>query len=320
MGIRSLNTLIKKYSPESISEKSIKQYSGKKIAIDCSILIYKYVHMSRVPNSHIIGFANRINYYLKNNVLPIFVFDGTPPDAKRSVLQKRQYNRKKIEDKITDLKESITEETTEAEADNIKAEVKRLSNQIVYVTKYHIDECKKFLEYTGIPYIQAEGEAEKTCVYLKKINEVDYVVSDDTDTLTFGCECVLKTNIKDSIQELSLSKILKDFDMSYPEFLDFCILCGCDYCPYIPSIGPQTAFTLIKKHKNLEAVIALNKYKIGEDFDYVTARKLFTNYEEIKIDVFDITRSPIQVGQLTTFLKSLNFTDVLISKYIKIFS
>ena len=320
MGIRSLNTLIKKYAPESILENSIKQYSGKKFAIDCSILIYKYVHMSKVPNSHIVGFANRINYYLKNNILPIFVFDGTPPEAKRNVLQKRQYNRKKIEDKIAELNSSISEETTEYEIDSIKKEVKRLSNQIVYVTKYHIEECKKFLEYTGIPYVQAEGEAEKTCVYLKKINEVDYVVSDDTDTLTFGCECVLKTNIKHSIQELSLSKILKDFDMSYLEFVDFCILCGCDYCPYIPSIGPQTAFTLLKKYKNLESVIALNKYKIGEDFDYVTARKLFTNYDELKIDVSDITRKHIQVSQLTNFLKSLNFSDILISKYIKIFS
>lgn len=320
MGIRSLNTLIKKYAPESISEKSIKQYSGKKMAIDCSILIYKYVHMSKVPNSHIIGFANRINYYLKNNILPIFVFDGTPPEAKKNVLQKRQNNRKKIENKITDLKSSITSETTESETKSIKAEMERLSNQIVYVTKYHIDECKNFLKYTGIPYIQANGEAEKTCVYLKKINEVDYVVSDDTDTLTFGCECVLKTNIKNSIQELSLSKILKDFEMSYTEFVDFSILCGCDYCPYIQSVGPQTAYTLIKKYKTLEAVIALNKYKIGKDFDFITARKLFVDYDEIKVNIEDIARTPIQSQNLTAFLKSLNFSEILISKYIKIFS
>tara|TARA_E500000178_G_C16954975_1_gene723207 strand:+ start:340 stop:1302 length:963 start_codon:yes stop_codon:yes gene_type:complete len=320
MGIRSLNTLIKKYSPDSISEHSIKQYSGKKFAIDCSILIYKYVHMSTVPNSHIIGFANRINYYLKNNILPIFVFDGAPPEAKNKVLQKRQNNRKKIEDKITRLQQSITTETDETETNDIKTEIKRLSNQLVYVNRFHIDECKQFLQYTGIPYVQACGEAEQTCVYLKKINAVDYVVSDDTDTLTFGCESVIKTNIKNSIQEFSLSKILKDFEMSYEEFVDCCILCGCDYCPYISSVGPQTAFALIKRYKNIENVIALNKYKIGEDFDYVTARKLFTNYEEIKIDFSDLTRRPIQTDQLNTFLTSLNFNESLILKYINIFS
>lgn len=320
MGIRSLNTLIKKYAPDSISEKSIKQYAGTKFAIDCSILIYKYVHMSKIPNSHIVGFANRINYYLKHNILPIFVFDGTPPDAKKNVLQKRQYNRKKIEDKINELKSSISDEMSDQDRATVTTEIERLSNQVVYVTKYHIEECKNFLKHIGIPYIQADGEAEKACVYLKKINAVDYVVSDDTDTLTFGCECVLKTNIKDSIQELSLSKILKDFDMSYTQFVDFCILCGCDYCPYIPSVGPQTSFTLIKKYKNLESIIHLNKYKIGTDFDHVTARKLFTNYEEIKIDTSKITRTGIKVEELTTFLKSLNFSEILISKYIKIFS
>lgn len=320
MGIRSLNTLIKKYAQEAVSEHSIKSYAGKKMAIDCSILIYKYVHMSKVPNSHIIGFANRINYYLKNNILPVFVFDGTPPDAKRNILQKRQHNRKKIEDKITGLKTSITDKTSKEEMVSINAEVERLSNQIVYVTKYHIEECKTFLKYIGIPYIQADGEAEKTCVYLKKINVVDYVVSDDTDTLTFGCESVLKTNIKDKIQELTLSKILNSFEMTYAEFVDFSILCGCDYCPYIPSVGPQTAFALIKKHKTLEAVISLNKYKIGEDFDYTTARKLFVNYDDINLDASVIKKTPPDSQHLTTFLKSLNFQDVLISKYIKLFS
>lgn len=317
MGIRSLNTVVKKYASDSIKENPIKNYSGTKIAIDCSILIYKYVHMSKVPNSHIIGFANRINYYMKHDILPIFVFDGTPPDAKKNVLQKRQNNRKKIQDKINDLKDILSEDKNNKDVQN---EIDRLSNQVVYVTKYHIDECKKFLEYTGIPFVQANGEAEKTCVYLKKINAVDYVVSDDTDTLTFGCDSVLKTSIKGDIQEISLTKMLEDFEMSYTEFVDFCILSGCDYCPYIPSVGPQTAFSLIKKHKTIEAVIKLNKYKFGTDFDYKTARVLFTNYEDTKCENINFTKTSVDEIQLTQFLKSLDFKDILISKYIKIFS
>ena len=317
MGIRSLNTVVKKYASDSIKENPIKHYSGTKIAIDCSILIYKYVHMSKVPNSHIIGFANRINYYMKYDILPVFVFDGTPPDAKKNVLQKRQNNRKKIQDKINDLKDTLSEDKDNKEVQN---EIDRLSNQVVYVTKYHIDECKKFLEYTGIPFVQADGEAEKTCVYLKKINAVDYVVSDDTDTLTFGCDSVLKTSIKGDIQEISLTKMLEDFEMSYTEFVDFCILSGCDYCPYIPSVGPQTAFSLIKKHKTIEAVIKLNKYKFGTDFDYETARVLFTNYEDTKCENINFTKTSLDETQLTQFLKSLDFKNILISKYIKIFS
>jgi flap endonuclease-1 len=320
MGIRSLNTLIKKYSPDSVTEHNVKEYADKVLAIDCSILIYKYVHMSKIPNSHIIGFANRINYYLKHNILPVFVFDGIPPDAKKNTLQKRQHARQKIQDKISVLKDTISDGTSQEDIKKIHAEIDRLSNQIVHVTKYHIEECKNFLKYSGIPYIQADGEAEKTCVYLKKINAVDYVVSDDTDTLTFGCESVLRTNIKGNIQEVSLNKILKDFGMSYTEFVDFCILCGCDYCPYIPSVGPQTSYSLIKKFNNIESIIKLNKYKIGEDFDFITARKLFINYDDIRINSKDLERVPLQKGEFTEFLKDLDFKDNLISKYIKLFS
>lgn len=320
MGIRNLNTIIKKYSPSATVDKPIENYSGKKMAIDCSILIYKYVHMSKIPNSHIIGFANRINFYLKYNILPVFVFDGVPPDAKKNVLQKRQSNRQKIQDKIQALKRKINEDLPKEEIQQYQKEIDKLTNQVIYVTKYHVEECKQFLEYTGIPYIQAEGEAEKTCVYLKKINAVDFVVSDDTDTLTFGCESVLKTNIKDNIQEVSLSKILQDFELSYSEFVDFCILTGCDYCQYIPSIGPLTAYTLIKKYKNIESVIKLNKYKIPEDFNFDVARKLFTDYENFEIDHERLIKKSIDEESLKKFLKSLNFKDNLISKYLIIFS
>jgi flap endonuclease-1 len=318
MGIRSLNTVIKKFAPDCIIEHDIKSLSGKKIAIDCSILIYKYVHMSKVENSHIIGFANRVNYYMKNNILPIFVFDGTPPDAKKNVLQKRQNNRKKIQDKIDDLKDTLGDSTTNIT--ETQAEIDKLTNQVVYVNKYHSIECKKFLECIGIPYIQADGEAEKTCVYLKKINIVDYVVSDDTDTLTFGCENVLKTSIKGNIQEIVLSRLLQDFEMSYTEFVDFCILSGCDYCPLVPSVGPLTSYALIKKHKNIENVINLNKYKFPDNFDFQTARGLFTQYNDMTINQDELIKKDMNKIELRKFLESLNFSEPTIEKYISIFN
>ena len=159
------------------------------------------------------------------------------------------------------------------------------------------------------------------CVYLKKMNYVDYVVSDDTDTLTFGCESVLKTNIKGPIQQVNLNIILTSFEMSYSEFVDFCILCGCDYCPYIPSIGPQTAYSLIKKYKNIETIITLDKYKFGPEYDFGTARKLFNDYSDTYMDFGNIEfkKTPVNPKDLTDFLKSLNFKDNVINKYIKTF-
>ena len=43
--------------------------------------------------------------------------------------------------------------------------------------------------------------------------------------------------------------------MTYEEFIDLCILCGCDYADSIDGVGPVTAFKLMKNHKNLENVL-----------------------------------------------------------------
>lgn len=317
MGIRGLNSIIARFAPDSITENDIKKYRGKIFAIDCSILIYKYVHMSKLENSHIIGFANRINFYLKNKITPVFVFDGVPPDAKKQVLEKRQNNRKKIQERIDELNEKLKTTDNKIEIEN---EINKLQNQVVYVNRYHIEECKNFLKYIGIPYVEACGEAEKMCVYLQKINKVDYIVSDDTDTLTFGCQNVLKTSIKNAIQEINLNDMLNNIELSYEEFVDFCILSGCDYCPFIQSIGPVTAYSLIKRYKNIEKIISLNKYKIDTDFDYITARKLFIDYSEFSNIEFEFKKENIQKKELNDYLKSLNFTDNVISKYFKIFS
>ena len=43
--------------------------------------------------------------------------------------------------------------------------------------------------------------------------------------------------------------------MNMDEFVDLCILCGCDYTNTIRGIGPTKAFNYISKCKNLEKVI-----------------------------------------------------------------
>ena len=193
MGIRGLNMIVKRYSPNSIIEKNFNEYSNTKMAIDCSILLYKYRYLSsNSENSHIIGFLNRILFYLQNNILPYFIFDGAPPDAKRKTIEKRQSNKKKIQDKIDTL--SRIETKTDIEKIEINNEILRLSSQIVYVNKSHVEDCKTVISLLGIPYVTAPDEAEKYCAFLQNNNIVDYTVSDDTDCLTFGCKKILKNN------------------------------------------------------------------------------------------------------------------------------
>ena len=39
------------------------------------------------------------------------------------------------------------------------------------------------------------------------------------------------------------------------QFIDLCILLGCDYCESIRGIGPKRAMDLIKQHKSIEEIL-----------------------------------------------------------------
>ena len=68
MGIRGLNALITKHSPDSITQNDIRKYYGKIVAIDCSILLYKFKYASNIENSHLVGIANRAKFYVMNGI------------------------------------------------------------------------------------------------------------------------------------------------------------------------------------------------------------------------------------------------------------
>jgi flap endonuclease-1 len=44
--------------------------------------------------------------------------------------------------------------------------------------------------------------------------------------------------------------------MNMEEFIDLCIMCGCDYTANITGIGPVKAYNFIKDVKTIENVIA----------------------------------------------------------------
>jgi flap endonuclease-1 len=43
--------------------------------------------------------------------------------------------------------------------------------------------------------------------------------------------------------------------MTADQFIDMCILCGCDYCDSIRGIGPGKAYTFIKQHGTIEKLL-----------------------------------------------------------------
>lgn len=116
---------------------------------------------------------------------------------------------------------------------------------------------------------------------------VHHVATEDMDALTFKTTNLLRRLTmpearKLPVQELSYEKVIKMLNLTHEQFVDLCILLGCDYVPNIKGIGPKKAIELIRQHKSLEAIIKSlkgSKYAVPENWEYEGARQLFLDPE-----------------------------------------
>ena len=286
MGIRGLMSLIKRESPRSQYNITIYDLKNTRLAIDSSILLYKFSYCSKkFADAVVTGFMNKTIGYLNDGILPVYVFDGKPPKEKEKTIEKRREERRKMYTKAEALEKELEDNIGNMDAEQIASYKKQISfvrNQIVHVTQLQKEEVVKILGYMGIPIIDSLGEAEHTCSVLQRSGLCDYTVTDDSDALVFGSTKVIKltkTTKNNVISVFSLKNILSDLNLTHDEFVDMCILCGCDFCDSIPKVGPVTAYQIIKKHHTIESFLKFNrtsrKFTIPENYGYIAARAIF---------------------------------------------
>jgi flap endonuclease-1 len=152
------------------------------------------------------------------------------------------------------------------------------------------------------------------------------------DTLCFGCPILIRelSGKEENIIEIKLDEVLSGLGLTMDEFVDLCILCGCDYCERIEGIGCIKAYQLIKEYKTIENVIDYtekynkddsHKKKLTynkENFDYVTARELFKKPEVVDTSKVEFNFTSPNVEGLKQFLvKEKNFSETRIDNAIK---
>ncbi|CEG68591.1 Putative Flap endonuclease-1 [Rhizopus microsporus] len=164
------------------------------------------------------------------------------------------------------------------------ADVTRYTKRTVRVTDQHNAECKRLLKAMGIPYVEAPCEAEAQCAELARGGKVYAAASEDMDTLTFKAPVLLRHLTfsearKLPIDEINLERALEGMGLTQEQFIDLCILLGCDYTESIKGVGPKSAYNLIKEHKTIDEAIkhlgAKLKEGIPKDWNYAEARELF---------------------------------------------
>ena len=328
MGIKNLKYLINKYAASAVNERYLYSYENKVIAIDTSIYLYRFIYKNGEPIELLV---KQIMRFLKNKVTPLYIFDGKPPKEKSDVLDERSERKKelierqkqirkliekkedkkdttpvdiqdqeqgkeqdqKVGDVVTYVEDVIPVELIDLNLEELKEELEKVDKRIIVVNGKIISDCKHLFRLMGVPYIVANGEAESLCAKLSQNGLVYGCLSEDTDILANGGRYFIRNfNVNNNkIIEYDFDKMLKLFGLTYAQFIDVCILCGCDYTCTIKNIGLEKGYKFIKEYGNMEGLIKFietenkrfaekNKdirYVVPKEFDYVKARELFVN-------------------------------------------
>ena len=286
MGIRLLNKFLKETcSSKSIYSIHISKLNKKIIAVDISIYLYKY----ESDNTLIENIYTMISIFRYYNIIPIFVFDGVAPTEKKELIEQRVQNKRTAEHEFNKLKLLLESSSTEKEKNEIIEQMNTLKKKFVYMNKNKINKIKLLLDYYGMTYIDAPGEADQLCALLVIQKKAWACLSDDTDMFVYGCNRVLRyfSLINHTAVLYDYNNILKDLKINHDNFKEICVLSGTDYNNN--TLNTLNIFKLIQFYET---------YKLTEKKEPFTAWLCKTSSDiEIDlnllvkiIDMFDITK------------------------------
>lgn len=304
MGIKGLSPLLKRFAPSSIQDTTLSNLPRDKggiYALDVSGFLYasQYNAERKGAHSHLRVFLHILARLKTHGLVCIPVFDGTTKSAaKQMTLTDRQA-------KITAQKERIlsclaldpcTAQTYSAvelksfALDRLPAlpdervlDLKQELRNFIAIPATHYTDLKQLFETNGIVYRQAKGEADFVCAELYRNGSVDGVFSEDMDMLTHGVGCLIRGLIGRHLTRIDIAPLLTDLKFTLRQFQEWCILCGCDYCPTIPTIGGVKSLKLLQKWGSLADILAHEKgLQLPADFHthYLRAVAIFTTAQE----------------------------------------
>ncbi|XP_023202956.1 flap endonuclease GEN homolog 1 isoform X2 [Xiphophorus maculatus] len=127
-------------------------------------------------------------------------------------------------------------------------------------------ECAEMLDYLGVPWVTAAGEAEAMCAYLDSAGLVDGCITNDGDAFLYGARTVYRNfnmNSKDpQVDCYQTSRVKTELHLSRENLVGLAILLGCDYIPKgIPSVGREQALRLIQTLRGQSLLQRFNQWK-----------------------------------------------------------
>lgn len=116
MGVRLLNRFMKEYAKDCIHQYSLEHYRGKRIVVDASIYLYRYIG----DNALIENYYLLCSLFRHYGIIPLFVFDGTPPAEKQTELKERANLKKRAKVQLKDIEQKLNNLNDETKKKRIR--------------------------------------------------------------------------------------------------------------------------------------------------------------------------------------------------------
>lgn len=297
----------------SRQEISLKDLNGRKVAVDSFNILYQFLSNIRGEDgspltdskgritSHLTGLLYRTANWFDAGIKPVFVFDGKHHELKSETIRARNRIRTEAKEKYEKAKE-----------EGNLVEAKKFASRSSRLTPEMVEDAKQLVQLMGFSVVQAPSEGEEQAAFMAQKGDVFASVSQDFDSLLFGCPRLLRNlavsgkrklpgrnvYVDVSPELIELQKVLQELQLDRKKLVWLGILVGTDFNEKFPKIGPKTAIKLVKEHDSFESIIKETGFE--PEFDYKEIENIFLNPEFT--EKYSVSFSPPQSEKLLHFL------------------
>lgn len=300
MGVPGLLPLVKSCT----NHVHLRTFRGMRVAIDgftwlhraASVCAQEFFHNPRC-NGVMRYCVRRLNKIREFGLTPVFILDGRSLPSKGGTDESRQARRSAFAEQILTIERNGQEPP------------KSLFQQAVAIQWETIETLLHTLNGLGIPYVIAPYEADAQLAFLARNGLVDCVMTEDSDLLPYMCPLTLfKFDNEGMVDAVRVDDVLRMVEMTPNQFIEFCILLGCDYADHIRMMGPKTALKMIKQFGNgprvIEEARKSTKFTVPDDYERQFERAFVTYNHQMIFDPRDEMMKPLTPvsGRLPGFI------------------
>ena len=243
--------------------------AGRTLAVDGYNAAYQFLATIRqrdgqlfsdpagLVTSHLMGAFYRTTSLLQQGVLPVWVFDGKPPERKAGTIRQRIAAKEKAESQYQEALAAGDLETARRKA----AQTSRLTRPMV-------EELVTLFTALGVPTVMAPSEGEAEAAVLSAKGVVWASASEDYDTLLFGAPRLVRglaargrSGASPGAQFIDRTELLTTLGIDGDELIALGVIVGTDFNEGARGFGPKKALKVVQEHLGFRASME----KVGLD-------------------------------------------------------